>query len=386
MKNFNKIFNIINDKKTLLCVGPMSKNIVDASIELSDKKNIPIVLIASRRQVDTKDFGGGYVNGWDTGAFSKYVKKKQKKNNIFLARDHGGPWQNNIEITNKLNLKDAMKSAKVSFKEDILNDFSMIHIDTCIDIEKKLTFKNSIDRLLELYSFCNEVSKNSKKKIFFEIGTEEQNGSTSNFEELQETLDILKKFCKKEKAPWVTFVVSQSGTRVMETRNVGSFEAKSRVSYEIPVEIHLIKLLEIFKKNNILFKEHNADYLSDESLKWHPRLGIHAANVAPEFGVAETSGLLNLLRSNNLKKELEEFIKHAVESKKWVKWAIDEKKLNDLQKSLICGHYIFNKPEVIEIKNKLDYVLNKKKLKLNNLLKDIVKVSITRYLKNFELI
>ncbi len=79
MKNFNKIFNIINDKKTLLCVGPMSKNIVDASIELSDKKNIPIVLIASRRQVDTKDFGGGYVNGWDTGAFSKYVKKKQKK-------------------------------------------------------------------------------------------------------------------------------------------------------------------------------------------------------------------------------------------------------------------------------------------------------------------
>ena len=113
-------------------------------------------------------------------------------------------------------------------------------------------------------------------------------------------------------------------------------------------------------------------------------LGIHAANVAPEFGVAETSGLLNLLRSNNLKKELEEFIKHAVESKKWVKWAIDEKKLNDLQKSLICGHYIFNKPEVIEIKNKLDYVLNKKKLKLN--LEDIVKVSITRYLKNFELI
>ncbi len=172
----------------------------------------------------------------------------------------------------------------------------------------------------------------------------------------------------------------------METRNVGSFEAKSRVSYEIPVEIHLIKLLEIFDKNNIFFKEHNADYLSDESLKWHPRLGIHAANVAPEFGVAETLCLLNLLKSNNLKKEMNHFIELAVESKKWIKWVIDEKKLSDLQKSIICGHYIFNKPEVIEIKNKLDYFLNKKKLNLNNLLKDVLKVSITRYLKNFELI
>ena len=169
MKNFNKIFDPINNKKTLLCVGPMSKNVVDASIELSDKKNIPIILIASRRQVDSEEFGGGYVNGWNTEDFSKYIKKKQRKNNIFLARDHGGPWQNNTEITNKLHLKDAMRSAKISFKDDILNDFSMIHIDTCIDIEKKLTFKNSIDRLLELYAFCNEVSKKNKKKSFLKL-------------------------------------------------------------------------------------------------------------------------------------------------------------------------------------------------------------------------
>ena len=33
-------------------------------------------------------------------------------------------------------------------------------------------------------------------------------------------------------------------------------------------------------------KEHNTDYLSTDSLKWQSRLGILAANVAPEFGVA----------------------------------------------------------------------------------------------------
>ena len=35
-------------------------------------------------------------------------------------------------------------------------------------------------------------------------------------------------------------------------------------------------------------KEHNADYLSDEALQWHPRLGIHAANVAPELAYRES--------------------------------------------------------------------------------------------------
>jgi len=41
-------------KPTLLAIGPMSKNCVDASIEIANKKNIPIILIASKRQVGCK--------------------------------------------------------------------------------------------------------------------------------------------------------------------------------------------------------------------------------------------------------------------------------------------------------------------------------------------
>ena len=47
-------------------------------------------------------------------------------------------------------------------------------------------------------------------------------------------------------------------------------------------------MIEICNRYDIFKKEHNTDYLSDEALQWHPRFGIHAANVAPEFGVAET--------------------------------------------------------------------------------------------------
>ena len=123
-----------------------------------------------------------------------------------------------------------------------------------------------------------------KKEIIFEIGTEEQSGSTNTQEELDYTLRQVKNFCNKNDFPFPTFVVIQSGTRVMETKNVGSFDSPLRVANEIPAEIQVPKMIQICNEHNIFMKEHNADYLSDDALKWHPKLGIHAANVAPEFG------------------------------------------------------------------------------------------------------
>ena len=93
----------------------------------------------------------------------------------------------------------------------------------------------------------------------------------------------------------------------METRNVGTFDAPFRVENEIPAEIQIPKMIEICKKYNVLMKSHNTDYLSDEALSLHPRLGIHAANIAPEFGVIETKKILEVmddLKLNFLKKNL----------------------------------------------------------------------------------
>lgn len=50
---------ILQYRKTLLCIGPMSLNCVNASIELSNKFNTLLMLIASRRQIDSDEFGGG---------------------------------------------------------------------------------------------------------------------------------------------------------------------------------------------------------------------------------------------------------------------------------------------------------------------------------------
>ena len=73
----SKLNNFLKKKNcTLLGVGPMSLNCVDAVCDIANIHLIPIMLIASRRQVDSQEIGGGYVNNWTTEDFARYVKKK----------------------------------------------------------------------------------------------------------------------------------------------------------------------------------------------------------------------------------------------------------------------------------------------------------------------
>ena len=105
--------------RTLLGVGPMSRNCVDATVELANEHEVPLLMIASRRQIDSGHFGGGYVNNWTTNQFADYVINADKKGKILLARDHGGPWQNLKEKQEGLSLRRAMESAKLSYRADL---------------------------------------------------------------------------------------------------------------------------------------------------------------------------------------------------------------------------------------------------------------------------
>jgi hypothetical protein len=316
---------------------------------------------------------------------AKYLIKKDKGKNIILARDHGGPWQNNNEIEKKMNLDQAMRSAKDSFKSDIDAGFEVLHIDPSIDINGSVSKDKLMDRLFELYEYCWEYAKKSNKEIAFEIGTEEQSGSTNTPDDLNETLYLIEKFCNKNKIPFPTFVVIQTGTKVMETRNIGTFDSPLRVENEIAAEIQIPKMIEICKNFNVFMKEHNTDYLSDESLLWHPRLGIHAANVAPEFGVAETVAFLQILENNNLLSLALKFIELSHNSKKWHKWMLPNSTASVREKAIISGHYIFSTPECIELKKEASLNLEKKGIDLNAHLCDQIKKSIFRYMYNFRL-
>ena len=171
----------------------------------------------------------------------------------------------------------------------------------------------------------------------------------------------------------------------METRNIGSFDSPLRIKDEIPAEIQLPKILEVCLKNDIFLKEHNADYLSNEALSWHPRLGIHAANIAPEFGVNETRALINIFEQNNLSKLAEEFLQISYNSRKWEKWILPNSKTNEREKAIISGHYVFANPNVVEIKNKASKLLESKSINLDFYLKRQIEKCMMRFIKNFRL-
>ena len=63
------------ESATLLGIGPMSKNCVQATLELSKDDDYPVMFIASRNQVDADELGGGYVNGWNQFNFAKEVEE-----------------------------------------------------------------------------------------------------------------------------------------------------------------------------------------------------------------------------------------------------------------------------------------------------------------------
>lgn len=367
---------------TLLCVGPMSKNCVDASIELAEQYKSPLTLIASRRQIDSDKFGGGYLQNWTTQKFANYVASKDINRNIILARDHGGPWQNEFEKNKNMDLKQAMHSAKESFRVDIDSGFQIIHIDPSIDIHAQINVEQVLERIYELYDFCWQYAQQKKRDIIFEIGTEEQSGNGNNIDELVYVLESMKKFCIKNKFPFPSFIVIQAGTKVMETRNIGSFDSPIRYKNELPPEIQIPRIIDICNKYGIFMKSHNTDYLSADSLLWQPRLGIHSANVAPEFGVKETMSFVKALKDADHNDLLDKFIQISYDSEKWKKWMMKDSKANNYDKAIIAGHYIFSSDAFIEIKNEACKRIDK----LDFILKKAVKESIYRYMKLFNLV
>ena len=367
---------------TALGVGPMSLNCINATIELANDNNVPLMMIASRRQIDCDSLGGGYVNNWSTENISRYINQNDNFSNIVMSRDHGGPYQNNREIEERYNTEEAMKSAKISFEVDIKNNFQIIHIDPSIDPNNELSTEIIIERLKELYDFCIETAEKNNKTIEIEIGTEEQSGGMNSIEELDYSLNEISKFCKKNNFKKPLFIVVQTGTKVIETKNIGIFRDFSD-EFERSQVPSLLKLCE---KYGIYIKQHNTDYLESEFLNKHPKFGIHAANIAPEYGVAETRKIFELIENKGLPKIKDEMIELFVSSNKWQKWVMNKEKIDDYQKALICGHYLFSSNKFLDIKNKLCHELKCNLKEIDLELKNAVKQSIYRHMKCFNLI
>ena len=344
---------------TELCVGPMSLNIINAIVNLNNEYGINLPLISSRRQIETNKIGKGYVNNFTTEEYSKYINSIDTKKNIKLCRDHGGPWQSS-EAFEKDKYTETNKNCELSFEQDILSGFKYIHIDPSINLNSK---KELIDRIENLYCHCINFARKKNKDIYIELGKEEQTDGFTNDKDLEEFIISILDMCKKNNLPKPNYIVDQFGTLVKETKNIGQITKDDKSSWN---KFH--SKIEIFKKYNIKSKIHNADYLKPEILKKFNKVGVDAINIAPEIGVLETRKLIEVCKEHSLRKEIDDFLEISLSSLKWQKWLINENNINDYDKAIISGHYIFSDIDFVDLKKRITFELKKKQIDLNKYL------------------
>lgn len=346
---------------TMLGVGPMSKTLLQASLELAKEKDFPLMLIASRNQVDSDEFGHGYVCGWDQDRFVADVKAVVDAIGfdglVYLCRDHGGPWQRDEERAAKLPVEEAMAICKRSYIHDMESGFDLLHIDPTKDPDFAMgtvPFETVIERTIDIIDALESYRKEKGlPEIGYEAGTEETNGGLTSVESFSDFIDQLVSRMAERGLQAPEFVVGQTGTLTRLTENVGHFNRENAM-----------KLSENAAKHGVGVKEHNGDYLSDKILLEHPYLGVTAMNVAPEFGVVETRAYLELAqvearnvpadRCSSLAKVMAEY---AVRSQRWRKWVLADMADATVEQVLadealtaqitdICGHYTYEVPEV----------------------------------------
>ncbi len=372
----------VDTRRTFLGAGPMSPISVLSVIELANHYKKPISLIPSRRQIEAKSLGGGYVNNWSTEEFVKFVRDRDSGNFVKLSRDHSGPWQLNALDSNGqlLTYEDAMNEVKESLLTDLSLGFDLIHIDPSQGLRYGRTQEEVERDIIELLEFCHKKQIGS---CAYEVGADEQSTVPELVSEAELKLRRILIEISKQKLPLPLFYVLQTGTKVMETRNIGSFDAKLPVNGMLPASVQLPEIIKMCERNGVLIKEHNSDYLSDKALQWHPRFGIHAANVAPEFGVVETRALLSIAESVHDKQFVDTFSEKALNGLRWTKWMLENSNASEREKVEISGHYHFADPEVIQIRQRLSENVQKKGRDLELEVKNQVKNSINRYLRWF---
>ena len=309
-------------------IGPMSKNVVDAVIEFTKETDNKIGFIPSRRQVE---YNGGYVNNWTTKEFSDYVDGR-----VLIERDHGGPLQGY-----------KADDGKESFIIDA-HYLDIIHIDPW---KAYPNFDDGLDKTLHYMNDIYDINS----KVLFEVGTEEAIRKFTP-EELYKLLDSASEFDFFDN---IKYAVVQSGVGIDLGKqiNTGKYD-----------EARLSEFIDVCKYWNVLSKEHNGDYLSNQEMKDKFNVGLDAINIAPEFGQLET-----LCYLDNIGDDFEQFYQLCYKSKRWEKWVNKDFVPEDNKKELIkiCGHYILSDNNFQRIKPDID---NKIIKTIKNKLKELFDV------------
>jgi tagatose-1,6-bisphosphate aldolase non-catalytic subunit AgaZ/GatZ len=288
-------------------IGPMSKNVVDACIDFSNRGR-PLMLIPSRRQVE---WSGGYT-GWTTHDFCTYVRERTDQ--ILLMRDHGGPHQGD-------NPKEDMHSLFVDCAH-----FDAIHLDPW---KVATSFEEGAAITPVMLEYCHALNP----YLLYEIGTEQ---AICPYEANQ--LDAFIAFVERNTTPaqfkQIRWAVVQSGTALHGNENTGQHDPG-----------RLTEMLMVCEKWGLLAKVHNGDYLPRQQMDDLLCFGVDSVNIAPEMGQIETQTYLQAIGPDQ--NVLDIFHKIVYDSRRWTKWLTAEQATDKVALINAAGHYVLNHPDFV---------------------------------------
>lgn len=295
--------------KFKLGFGPMSTEITDILCQYTEEKNYPLMIIASRNQVDSQQ---GYVK--TTSQLSEQVRKYSDKN-ILLCRDHCGPYF--ADLDKGLDLEVAITRCKETIAADIIAGFDLLHIDVSRIKQDQLVWAK------ELIEFAIKLEPNIK----LEFGSEDNTGVdvNSSIGRIESQLEFLEPYKKN-----VVFFVSQTGSLTKEGQ-IGKFNVKN--NQKVSKQLH---------QAGYLYKEHNADYFNTDDIELRKTAGIDALNIAPQLGKIQTDLLTEMARGTA---EYQRFADYVYSQPNiWARWMSNGNTDKDTAVS-VSGHYHFGSTE-----------------------------------------
>jgi fructose/tagatose bisphosphate aldolase len=299
----------------------MSTEIVDLCLEYSAVNNYPIMIIASRNQIDSQS---GYV--MTNKELSDKVKSNTNYNpsRVLICRDHCGPYFSDAD--KNLSLDDALARCKQTILGDVEAGFDLIHIDVS---RSPTNTQESITQSLFDYAL------NLNPNLMFEYGSEDNTGENldGGVDTIRHQIELIKNY------PNVKYIVSQTGSLTRQTQ-VGSFDVNRNR-----------RIADFIHSAGFLFKEHNADYIVKDEVQKRVQAGVDAINIAPQLGVIQSQILKDLGQA--FTKEYTAFYNFVLEQKYWTKWITDDVSDPDV-KFLVSAHYFFNSKLCKDLRQKID--------------------------------
>ena len=369
------------DRALPVAVGMATPYTLDAASEVAGEVGRPVMLIASRRQVELSSAGGGYV-GWTTEQWCS-TAMSAPAGRLILARDHGGPYQHpgddgDADGGDDDGAERAMAAARRSLRCDIESGVRLLHIDTSLGPGGRAeSLAVALTRAVALVADCVEVAGGLGRRVGFEVGLEVQAEHVADpdryGDQVRPALEQMRTTC----GVTPVFVVAQTGTKVVECENVGRLVSAGPASEE---RRRLAGLAVAARRLGGRLKAHNCDYLPAPAIEALRRAGAWM-NISPEVGVAQTAAIVRSLRAARLPTILDEFCDQVIEAGYWRKWTLSALDVPDERKVMLGGSYLFSAPIFAEVRGRLDRAIGRSGRSTRRIAIDAAKAVVWRYLR-----